>query len=269
MAGPDRQPTSDDIGPLLAEWPYDDSQELMVRRVVGADGRERLQVRIELGVLEMHPSGRPDGARPMGYPSLLDYHLAQIEALEEQGDEYRLDHQDCLDLHREAMQFYQRRVSYLRLGDYAAAAADAEHNLAIMDLLRDHAADRADWLHSEQYRAFVIAHLARAKALLAVEETGLDRALAIVDEGIEQIKSLFRDTYQRPELIPESEEIRHLRELRQALTEHGSAVEERGRSDIERLEFELARAVEREDFEQAAALRDTLERLRGRAGSEL
>ncbi len=68
---------SKDIGTLLNEWEYDPFNH--VRKIVGEDGREKIQVRVELGILQMEVDGRPDGKRPYGMESLLDYYQSQFE----------------------------------------------------------------------------------------------------------------------------------------------------------------------------------------------
>ena len=61
-----------DITPILAGWDYD-HDELQVRIVAGDDGREKIQMRVDLGLLQMEIDGRPDGQRPAGFESLLDH----------------------------------------------------------------------------------------------------------------------------------------------------------------------------------------------------
>jgi len=51
-----------DLNALLKDWPFE-SGMLKVRKVTGVDGREKLQMRIDLGVLQMEITGRPDGLR--------------------------------------------------------------------------------------------------------------------------------------------------------------------------------------------------------------
>ncbi|HRX81229.1 MAG TPA: DNA helicase UvrBC, partial [Pirellulaceae bacterium] len=51
---------------LLRDWSYE-PQALGVRIVTGSDGRDVLQMRIDMGVLQLEMEGRPDGARPKGF----------------------------------------------------------------------------------------------------------------------------------------------------------------------------------------------------------
>ena len=67
---------SKDITSVLAGWEHD-SDDLQVRIVAGDDGLDKLQMRIDLGLIQMELSGRPDGTRPEGAESLLDACEAQ------------------------------------------------------------------------------------------------------------------------------------------------------------------------------------------------
>jgi hypothetical protein len=52
-----------DIDEALRNWDYK-SGVVQARLVRAGDGREVLQMRVDLGVLQMETSGRPDGTRP-------------------------------------------------------------------------------------------------------------------------------------------------------------------------------------------------------------
>ena len=45
------------IDPILRNWPYD-PQTLSVRKVKGPDGRDVLQMRVDLGILQLEATGR-------------------------------------------------------------------------------------------------------------------------------------------------------------------------------------------------------------------
>src|SRR4028118_1173450 len=59
-----------DITPVLRGWDYEPGTS-NVREGSGADGQPRLQMRLDLGLLQMELTGRPDGVRPHGFDSLL------------------------------------------------------------------------------------------------------------------------------------------------------------------------------------------------------
>jgi len=54
-----------DLNTVLRDWPHENGK-IKVRKILGLDGREKLQLRIDLGVLQMELTGRPDGLRPHG-----------------------------------------------------------------------------------------------------------------------------------------------------------------------------------------------------------
>ncbi len=247
---------SKDIQPLLDEWPYD-SGRLCVRKIGGEDGHEKVQLRIEMGILQMDITGRPDGQRPHGYESLLHYYRAKARAAEkEDGDrpDCTLDSEDCMALQMEALQYYHRRISFLELGEYASALKDAERNLALFDFVKQYAAEEEDRMFLEQHRPFVVGHRVRAAVLQSLEDEDYDLALKKIDEGIEEIQSFFRE-FDRPDMMDESDEIAFLKEWAEEIRK------DRPRSLSQDLKDQLKEAVAREDFERAAELRDRLRAL--------
>src|ERR1700742_3003244 len=66
-----------DITPVLKGWDYEPGT-INVRKVAGLDGSPKLQMRLDLGLLQMEMTGRPDGVRPHGRESLLDFYEEQL-----------------------------------------------------------------------------------------------------------------------------------------------------------------------------------------------
>ena len=101
---------SQDLNALLQEWPYEPG-EIRVRTIVGTDGREKIQMRIDLGILQMETRGRPDGERPFGHDSLHDYHRARFDQhVREHGSAngFSLSSEECSGLRQESLQYYYR-----------------------------------------------------------------------------------------------------------------------------------------------------------------
>src|SRR3989475_10739665 len=48
-----------DLNSILKDWPHENGT-IKVRKITGLDGREKLQLRVDLGVLQMEVTGRPD-----------------------------------------------------------------------------------------------------------------------------------------------------------------------------------------------------------------
>ncbi len=239
-----------DIQPLLDGWPYDPGK-LCVRKIKGADGREKIQLRIEMGILQMEISDRPDGQRPHGYESLLTYYQAQAADKSKKNEEFSVDVETCMMLQLEALQYYHRRISFLELEDYERANRDAERTLSLFDFVKEYASDDEVKIAFEQNRPFVIGHRVRASALLKLESDDYDGALTDIEEGIEEIQSLFTE-FDRPDLMDYSEEVEFLREWANEIRQ------DRPRSLKQDLSDQLKEAVAIEDFEKAAELRDRI-----------
>ena len=61
-----------DIDFLLANWQYKPGVA-QARLIQTRDGRQVIQLRVDLGVLQLETAGRPDGARPHGHATFFDY----------------------------------------------------------------------------------------------------------------------------------------------------------------------------------------------------
>jgi hypothetical protein len=245
-----------DIGPLLDGWEYKPGQ-VVVRRFMGKDGREKVQLRLDVGILQMNTEGRPDGKRPMGYTSLLEYYQARlyqhVAANEGSDAGFHLNPEDCSRLQLEALQFHQRAFCLLELRDYAGVIRDAERNGTVFDFAVKHGpAELATGL--TQFRPQQIMLLTRARAGLALEVEDYSEAIRFVEEGIEQIEGCAREQ--------ERQEGRQFGELLwlQAWLEEIKV--KRPISKREKLERALAQAVEVEDYEEAARVRDQLRDLK-------
>ena len=247
---------SKDLTVLLQGWDYN-SNEVTVRRILGVDGREKIQMRLDLGVLQMEVSGRPDGRRPFGHDSLLEFHLERREEAQIEADdsgrwlEWSLDAEACADLKQEAMQFYYRYLSMFHLGDYASVIRDTERNIRVFDLIRDHAEDEGDRMSLEQFRPYVLMMRSRARACIALEDKEYNRAMDLIDQGVEEIKDFFVEIG-REDLLGECRELQFLEEWAQRIESNKPL------TTVDKLRRELSDAVEQEDYERAAQLRDKL-----------
>lgn len=246
---------SQDIQSLLDDWPYEPGQ-LCVRKITGEHGREKIQLRIEMGILQMEIDGRPDGQSPHGHESLLHYYKAEAQKTEAKGDKYIIDSDICMSLQMEALQYYHRRISFLEIGDYQRAKKDAERNLGLFDFVKEYAEDEEDRMAFEHYRPFVIGHRVRADVLLQLERESYDLALDQIEAGIQEIQAFFQ-AFDRPDLLEDNEEITFLKDWASEIRK------ERPKSPSQDLQEQLRDAVAHEDFERAAKLRDRLHAMKG------
>ena len=228
--------------------------EVTVRKIRGLDGRELVQMRLDLGVLQMETVGRPDGKRPRGCETMLDYHQEQLQRHRDllgDSEPYSISDDDCEELRREAMQFYHRYLSLFHLGDYYEVIRDTNHNVQLFDMVRDFAEDESDRQSLEQFRPYLMMMSARARSCIALDKNDFDRALELIDGGIEQI-SAFLCSVGRDDLLDSCREIQFLEEWKERIQS------KRPVSETERLRRELQNAVEQENYELAAQLRDRL-----------
>src|SRR5256886_5517589 len=137
-----------DLNTILKAWPFEPGM-LKVRKVTGVDGREKLQMRVDLGVLQMEMAGRPDGQRPHGCESLLNYHQNRAALAEAAGDEYELSAEECSELQQEGIQYYHRYVSLFQLNDYAGVIRDTQRNLDLFAFVDKHS-QREDFVWKDR-----------------------------------------------------------------------------------------------------------------------
>lgn len=221
------------------------------RVVRGDDGREVVQMRVDLGVLQLEVAGRPDGQRPKGYETYFDYLVSRTV----RDEAFQLRDRQRAEVDRELAQFYHRRICWLTLRQFARAVADADHTLALMDFCIEHCADEHWMLTHERYRPFVLFHRIQAAALDHLERHAPDEALRTIDAGLEQLRELLvvRDSEES-----DGELIERLTDLRASLHDHAPAEPT--------LEEQLRDAVAQEQYELAAQIRDELARQRTRTG---
>src|SRR4051794_36165534 len=180
-----------DMDETLQGWSYEpDPGEVIAREVRARDGRTVLQIRIELGALQLEVGGRPDGTRPHGFPTYLEY-LRYRASTRGSGAGERADWtmspEQCAEADREFVQFYHRRVAWLALQRYDKALLDADHTLALMDFVAEHGIS-PDYIAShEKFRGLVLFHRTQAAAALALERRRPDEAIDAVREGAERL----------------------------------------------------------------------------------
>jgi hypothetical protein len=244
-------PKRHDIDRILREWPYEPG-EISARIVRASDGREVLQMRVEMGLLQLETAGRPDGIRPGGAKTYFDYLRAVARRA---GDDFQLNAEQCVEADREFMQYYHRRVCWLALREFRRATADADHTLAFMDFVRRHSPDEQWTLSHEQYRPFVLFHRTQAATLAALEEHGPDEALLTINRGLDLFRTIFEEN-ESEEQFEEDELVGRLFELRDTLREQ---------YDVKpSLSEQLADAVAAEQYELAAKIRDEMDRRSGK-----
>jgi hypothetical protein len=248
---------SADITPILNQWPYEPGK-INVRLIDGDDGEPRIQLRLDLGVLQMRTSGRPDGQRPHGFESLLEYHESRLdEHADEKGSAsgFALSEEDCRELREEAVQYYHRYVCLMVLEDYDGVVRDTTRNLRLLDFCSRHAANEGDRHVLEQFRPYITMMRARALASQALSDNEPKAAIHAIDEGLAALHQYFQEQGEA-ETFEQAAEVQILKGMRDALTPKLPV------SQQAELRQRLESALKQENYELAAILRDELKAMK-------
>lgn len=244
-----------DMRDLLREWEFNPDDA--VRLVQGADGREIMQVRTPLGIEQYELEGRPDGLRPHNTTTALDYYRAKLRRYQTQGktDSFRLTAGECAELFEEGVLFYFRYLHLFTIKQWSRVARDTTRNLSLFDFVRDHAKRQQDRIHLEQWRPYILRMHTISRAMVEWEAGHHRQALRLANEGLTAIEDL-------PDLDHETFQFERQRSL-EALRDLANQIQKSlPLSEIETLERDLKAAIESEQFERAASLRDRIRALR-------
>jgi hypothetical protein len=247
-----------DISHILDKWEYHPGQ-VVVRKFMGKDGQEKIQLRVDLGLLQMNADGRPDGKRPCGAPSLYEHQLNRLnqhKAKHDGNDDgFTLAAEDIAKIQLEALQYHHRYICLLQLEDYQGVVRDTERNLNVFDFVEEYTdSDEMIW-SLQQFRPQVLMVQTRAKATLRLGKDDFKGAILEIEKGIEKIRE-FYNKYSRLDLLEQSAEIQSLQHWLQDVST------KRPLSKREKLENDLSEAVRLEDYERAAQVRDQLRNLK-------
>ena len=246
-----------DITDILNEWTFDPEDQYRV--IEADDGRQVLQVRQPLGIEQYELDGRPDGKRPFGKDSVLtelNDRLTYHRAFFGENSSFGISHDDFLHLQNEGILFYYRYLILFQVGDYPRTVQDTSHNLQICELVENYAEIDDDKKEILQYRPYVLRMFAISKAMICLGENQNAQARRIIESAIETIRTI--DEIDTPTF--KFERIRSLQYLRSALKQikAGTAESNQKVDPVIELRRELDEAVENEDYERAAKIRDRI-----------
>ena len=251
---------NEDIGPILEGWPHGEGTN--VRKIVGADGSEKVQIRVLLqgfdGILQFNCDGRPDGKRPHQREFALDHYeemaRRQSKASGSPGP-FTLTHEQAAELFEESFITYQRYIVLLQMNDYQRVIRDTARNRKVFRFVGEHAAEAEDRERLGKWWPYIIRIHHTARIMLRLEEEDYSGAMNILDEARRELENL----------APQDDETFTVEMARskKALDELEKAIDDRRPlSELELLERERDDAVRREDYERAAELRDRIEDLK-------
>ena len=243
-----------DISGILRNWDYD-PRRVSARWIKGYDGRMKVQLRLDLGLFQMELDGRPDGLRPHGYATLLDYYRALSESTPHNNKAFTLNAEACSELQQEAVQYYYRYLSFHALRYFDGVVRDTDHNLRLLELASRHADnDDLSWQFLQFY-PYIRMMNARSKAEKAMVGKQHEEATRILQQALDDIQTFLTEYSEIEKNRPEVELLNDLMsQLKDRQPQSGA--------DILREQLDQAIAVE--DYERAAVLRDKLNDLKAR-----
>jgi hypothetical protein len=257
---------SKDISRTLSGWSFD-PERMNVRIIKGDDGHDKIQVRLDLGLLQLEFNGRPDGERVGDHESWLEHYQARLREHDHahpDGPPLLLESEDCLRLLREGVQYYHRYLSFWNLQRYELCARDTARNLKLFAFVREYARHDREKLQFDQWRPYVTMMHTRAVATPLAELRDFPAAVGAIDAGIEAIRQFLID-YDQLHRAEECGELQQLIHWREETVARQTGVPKIGTSvkSVESLRGELDTAISEERFEDAARLRDEIRRISG------
>lgn len=244
---------SEDINRILDEWPYEPGT-IQARIIQNTRGETKLQMRVDLGILQMDLDGRPDGQQPFGYASYFEYLKSLLEEYREENKTafgFSLTSEECSALREEALQYYYRYLCFFQLEDFRRVERDTGRNLALFDFIREFAAEEDDRAALEVYRPYVLMVNAQSRARSSLSEGDHEKALEQIFLGIDRIRRVFASAG-REHAAEESGEVTVLKQLADEIAQNIPP------EPVQELRERMRRAAQREDFELAARLRDKI-----------
>jgi hypothetical protein len=246
-----------DLNSLLHDWPHEPGA-IKVRKIQGIDGREKLQLRVDLGLLQMEMEGRPDGQRPHNCESYLVYHQRRAIRAAQRGERYELAAEQCGELQQEGIQYYHRYLSLFQIDEFEGVIRDTQRNLDLFTFVEEHS-NREDLVWSfQQFRPYVLMMNTRARASLLLADGKFSEAIREIEHGRERIVEFFQQSA-FPELESKSSEIAFLDEWLEEVRA------KRPLTRLEVMEREMERAIAGERYERAAELRDAIRQFKAQS----
>lgn len=252
---------NNDIGHILESWPYNHDEDLIVR-IIKCEIGKKIQMRIDMGIIQMELDGNPTGESPGGYESWFEYYKhQQIEVETSRIDDFfSLEEEDCKKLRHESVHYYYRYLCLMKLGDYKRVIRDTDRNYRLFEFVRKYAVADVDKWSLDQYLPYVIMMNTRARVSLAIiddmrpqhrksrdKRSGVEKALDYIDKGIDEIVKFYEDHGISTEKDI-SVELSILKALKSEFL----------RNMPLSLEEQLEIAIKEERFEDAAMLRDRI-----------
>lgn len=209
-----------------------------------------MQVRELMGISELELEGRPDGSIYKGFDTVIDEVNFRIEQ-DEAG--FSFSDIDLAELEKESKMFYYRYLLCFQISDFGRVVRDTEHNLKICEITEMYCSNPKMRISILQYRPFIVKMNAISRAMISLQKNVKELAKDILENAVVTLKAL-PDVNSSIFIIEKKRSINY---LETALKQLGSCKND----SLECMKKELSSAVESEDYEKAADLRDRIKQL--------
>jgi hypothetical protein len=177
-----------DLRQFLLDWTHGTNGH--VKRVRTPGGREFILVRRPMGLDQYELDDRPDGLRPHGMVSILEFHLSRLAVAKrlQSEDAFQLTRADCSALFEEAVIFYDRLLALLILKDWPRAIRDAGKILCLLNLVKRFAALEEDRQQLEEWRSDLTLVQGIAQAMMHLDRGADEQALEVARVAIPEMQ---------------------------------------------------------------------------------
>ena len=230
---------SDLYAHMLSEWPHQPGK-VLARAVASEDGPERLQVRVELGILQMEVTGHPEGA------------AAIYESMRERSQS--LDEDMCLALQREAALYAYRAFVLSVLDRHAGVVSDMTRNLEVMSMIVRLGQSEQDRMRARSMMVQFLMIQARSRAAFAASRGDFGLARRSLDSDIDEIIRALGEAGRGSD-ADDAPEVQLLKGMRDMFVPRLPS------SQRQEMEQRLDDAIHMENYELAAILRNELRQL--------
>ncbi len=224
---------------MLSEWPHQPGK-VLARAVASEDGPERLQVRVELGILQMEVTGHPEGA------------AAIYESMRERSQS--LDEDMCLALQREAALYAYRAFVLSVLDRHAGVVSDMTRNLEVMSMIVRLGQSEQDRMRARSMMVQFLMIQARSRAAFAASRGDFGLARRSLDSDIDEIIRALGEAGRGSD-ADDAPEVQLLKGMRDMFVPRLPS------SQRQEMEQRLDDAIHMENYELAAILRNELRQL--------
>lgn len=249
-----------DLQEIVGDWPLQ-AAEPVARLVAVRKSASYVQLRIDMGLLQMRLNGRPDGNRYHGMPTVQDHINHELRIV---GTP--IADADWHELVRELNQVNYRRLALAELADDAlardtqplairmltGAIRDASFSRASVALLESASEDRLTVSDALLLPTLLFSQ-ARLTAQLRVLQDRVHEAIDAVEEGIIALGAALDELGVEEDTDEDGSDSTGLISLRN-FSQQLRATYETPRT----LREQLADAIEKEDFTEAAKVREAM-----------